>query len=209
MSVALRAAERNVSEIVHFTTNKGLLGVLYTESLKARARLAKDNRLEHILKPNSAFRKDLAWLDYVNLSVSHINTSFFSTSSGRWHVTEDIWWAVLAFSPEILDHVGVCFSTTNNIYTSVERGAGEAGFEAVFAPIINLWPGEIVVRGDEHPLCRSTCAQAEVLYPGEVSTRWLDRIYVRCDEHADEVQAQISAVRHRPIEVIVNPDKFI
>ncbi|MCK6411649.1 MAG: DUF4433 domain-containing protein [Azonexus sp.] len=208
MTVLDLANERGVSEIVHFTTNKGLLGVLYTGLLKSRARLADDERLEHILKLNSATRKDTEWLDYVNLSVSQINTWFFSCS-GRWHAGDDIWWPVLAFSPEILDHEGVVFATTNNIYTDVQRQVGEGGFHALFAPTITRWFGNVVARPVSHPSYLTTCEQAEVLYPAEVSTEWLRRIYVPSEAHADEVHAQIGAVRHRPVEVVVDASKFI
>ena len=208
MTIAALANERQISEIVHFTTNKGLLGVLYTQSLRARERLAEDARLEHILKLNSASRKDRLWFDYVNLSISKINSRFFS-SSWRWHAMDDIWWAILAFSPEILGHEGVVFTTTNNMYTGVQRNGGVAGFNALFAPTITRWTGEYVTRPDSRPPFLSTCEQAEVLYPGEISTDWLQRVYVRNEGHADEVCAQMGAVCHRPIEVVVNPSKFV
>lgn len=208
MTISTLVNERQISEIVHFTTNKGLLGVLYTQCLRARERLAEDARLEHILKLNSAVRKDKPWFDYVNLSISRINSHFFSSSS-RWHATDDIWWAVLAFSPEILGHEGVVFTTTNNMYTGVQRNSGVAGFNALFAPIITRWDGEYVTRPAAHPPFLTTCEQAEVLYPGEIPTDWLRRIYVQNESNADEVCAQIGAVCHRSIEVVVDPSKFI
>jgi hypothetical protein len=208
MTILDLANERGVSEILHFTTNKGLLGILYTRLLRSRERLAEDQRLEHILKLNSPTRKDTEWLDYVNLSVSRINTWFFSCS-GRRHANHDMWWAVLAFSPEILDYEGVFFATTNNIYTSVRRQQGEGGFQALFAPTITRWVGNVVVRPVSHPPYFTTCEQAEVLYPAEVSTEWLRRIYVRSEDHVDEVHAQIGAVGHRPVEVVVDASKFI
>lgn len=208
MTVLNLANERGVSEIVHFTTNKGLLGILYTKLLRSRARLADDQRLEHILKLNSATRKDTDWLDYVNLSVSQINTWFFNCS-GRRHAYDDIWWAILAFSPEILNHEGLVFASTNNIYTSVRRQVGDDGFQALFAPTITRWVGNVVPRPVSHPSYLTTCEQAEVLYPGEVSTEWLRRIYVRSEDHVDEVHAQISGVGHRAVEVVVDASKFI
>lgn len=208
MTILDLAHERGVREIVHFTTNKGLLGVLYTKTLRSRARLADDQRLEHILKLNSATRKDTDWLDYVNLSVSQINAWFFSCS-GRWHAYDDIWWAVLAFSPEILNHEGVVFASTNNIYTNVRRQEGEDGFQALFAPTITRWVGNVVDRHVSRPSYLTTCEQAEVLYPAEVSTEWLRRIYVRSEDHVDEVHAQIGAVGHRAVEVVVDASKFI
>lgn len=208
MTVLDLANQRGIREVVHFTTNRGLLGVLYTGLLKSRVRLADDERLEHILKLNSGSRKDTAWLDYVNLSVSRINTWFFSCS-GRWHEDDDICWFVLAFAPEVLNHEGVFFTTTNNIYTGVQRQVGESGFNALFAPSITRWSGNVVVRPALHPAHLTTCEQAEVLYPEGVSTEWLRRIYVSSEDHADEVYAQIGAVGHRPVEVVVDASKFI
>ena len=38
-------SQRNISEILHFTTNEGLLGILYSRSIKSRQRLPKEKML--------------------------------------------------------------------------------------------------------------------------------------------------------------------
>ncbi|MBY0446914.1 MAG: DarT ssDNA thymidine ADP-ribosyltransferase family protein, partial [Burkholderiales bacterium] len=125
--------ERRITEILHFTTNTGILGILDTKQLKARDRLNDDARLEYIFTPNAKDRaRDSNWHGYVNLSVSRINT-WFATSSGNWHRHKGVWWCIVSFSPEILNHEGVIFTTTNNIYTSVKRAPKVDGFEAMFA----------------------------------------------------------------------------
>ena len=76
---------RGVAQVVHFTTVSGLTGVLAAKAVKSRARLPTDKYLEHVYQPNSAIRKDRAWLDYVNLSISRINDWMFDSSTS-WHV---------------------------------------------------------------------------------------------------------------------------
>jgi hypothetical protein len=208
MSVAERAAEFGVNEILHFTTNRGVLGVLDARALKARARLNVDERLEYIFQPNAANRdKDAAWLDYVNLSVSRINNQFFG-ASGNWHRNKNFWWCVLSFDPAILDHAGVHFSTTNNIYTGVRRGQGEDGFVNMFAPRVVRWAGNHVDRSAILQSNYTTCVQAEVLYPGQVSTDFLKRIYVLDEQSADELAAQIHVLRHPAVPIEVCPRIF-
>lgn len=75
--------QRHITKILHFTTNEGLLGILYSRSIKSRQRLPKEKTLEYIYKPNAVFRKDKEWLDYVNLSISRINYQFFDVSANR------------------------------------------------------------------------------------------------------------------------------
>jgi hypothetical protein len=208
MSIAEQVRNRGITEVLHFTTNKGVLGVLDGKALKARARLHHDERLEYIFQPNAASRdKDLDWLDYVNLSISRINANFFS-ASGNWHRNKNLWWCVLSFSPEILSHEGVFFSTTNNIYTGVKRAAGEAGFEKMFAQMVTRWSTNVIARDSSTPSNFTTCIQAEVLYPGEVSTEFLQKIYVTDETSADELAGQLAMLRHRDIPIEIAPKIF-
>lgn len=199
---------RQITEVLHFTTNLGLLGTLYSQSLKSRHRLTQDKQLEYIFSPNAAFRKDAAWLDYVNLSISQINSYFFNVSAGRWHRDRDIWWCVLSFSPKILTHEGVWFTSTNNIYTGVTRGQQAQGLESVFAERVVRWNGNIVCRGATTPACNPTCEQAEVLYPGEVSTNFLRKIYVSTEDDADEICGHFCGVGHPEVDLVVLPSLF-
>jgi len=185
-----------------------VLGTLHTGALKSRQRLSKEEQLEFILKLNSSVRKDGAWLDYVNLSITRINGGFFEICSEQWHKTEDIWWAVLSFDPEILCHDHVHFTTTNNIYPSVRRGEGEAGIEAMFAPKVAGRYGSILERPKGSPDNVPTCPQAEVLYPKEVPVKYLRRIYVRKTSEEFELGGQLAVTRHEDIETIVNPKVF-
>lgn len=209
MTIRDLIARRGVQSVPHFTTNRGSLGILDARAVRPRERLTVDQRLEHIFMPNAANRsRDRHWHDYVNLSISRINHEFFSTSSGHWHRDDQLWWAILDFSPEILEHQGVHFTTTNNMYSGVVRAQGEAGFEAIFAPQITRWNVNTVTRelgmADNLP----TCFQAEALYPGDLSTEYLQRIYVRDNESADELASQIAVTRHRTVQIEVSPQWF-
>lgn len=208
MTIDQFSKDRRIESIVHFTTNHGALGIFASNGLKSRQRLDADDQLQHIFQPNAQSRnKDAAWLDYANLSISRINTSFFRYS-GNWHREQNFFWCIFDFSPEIMQHDGVWFTTTNNIYSGVRRAQGVIGLEAAFDDRTTLWSGNVIARPADHPLCLPTCPQAEILYPGEVSTDHLQRVYARCDSDSNEIVAQMYAVNHRVVPVIVNPDLF-
>jgi hypothetical protein len=208
MTIAQLIAARNITEVLHFTTNTGVLGILDTGYLKARARLNVDERLEHIFTPNSQNRtRDQKYLDYVNLSISRINT-FFAKSSGNWHRDTGIWWCILSFSPEILTHDDVIFTTTNNIYTSVNRQGGRDGLEKMFALEIEQYSQKKVIRPFDFSANWTTCVQAEALYLGQVSTQFLNKVYAPTYEIADQIAGQLNAVQHRAIEIEVREHLF-
>lgn len=207
MTIQEIAKRRSITEVLHFTTHKGLLGALHSGAVKSRKRLPADVDLQFIYQPNANFRKDQAWLDYVNLSISCINKEFFRVSC-RWHRDEDLWWCILSFDPGILAHDGVYFTTTNNMYTGVRRGTGAAALEALFAPRITRWTGNSVQRTPGMPSHLTTCMQAEVLYPRELSTGYLRRVYVVRAEDSDEVHAQLAMTGFQATDVLVDPERF-
>jgi ssDNA thymidine ADP-ribosyltransferase, DarT len=209
MNISETVKSRKIESIVHFTTNHGSLGVLATRKLKARARLSEDALLKHIFQVNATDRsRDAAWHDYVNLSISKINANFFEVSAGAWHKESDFWWCILVFDPVILTHEGVKFTTTNNMYSGVSRAAGASGLEALFDPSIRRWHSSTVTRPATFDQCLPTCPQAEVLYPGEISTDFLKAIYVQTDTSADELAGQFAAVAHRPVKIEIRPELF-
>lgn len=201
-------SDRNITEILHFTTNLGLLGIVGTSSVLSRKRLPKEKYVEYIYKPNCSTRKDLAWLDYINLSISRINDSMFGASK-RWHEVDDVWWATLGFEASILDDPGVYFTTTNNIYPSVRRGTGADGLEAMFAEPVSGRYSQPMLRGPADPLNWTTDRQAEVLYPGQLSLDRLQRIYVREEHHADEISGWFASFfKATPVRVVCAPEVF-
>ena len=202
--VVVAAAKRGVESIVHFTTTSGAVGILATGAVKSRKGLPNDRYLEHVYRPNAALRKDIAWLDYVNLSISRINDWMFETSA-RWHAAEDNPWVAFAFSREVLGHPGVVFATTNNIYPSCERAEGLEGFERLFSEPVAGRYSELHRRQGKQSNW-PTDRQAEVLYPGEVSCAMLQRIDVQREETIEIVMGALAGlglghdipVRHAP-----------
>jgi len=108
-----------------------------------------------------------------------------------------------------MEHDGVYFVTTNNIYTGVRRGRGAPALENVFAPRVTRWSDNIVTRTEELPENFPTCGQSEILYPGELSVKHLRHIYVTRNEDADEVHGQLAMLEFRGVDVSVEPDKFL
>jgi hypothetical protein len=185
-------AQRNVTEILHFTTSNGFIGTMTTGSLLSHARLPSENKLAHILQINCNDRsRDADWHGYVNLSVSRINGSFFSIARDRWHAAKDIYWCILSFDASIAEHPGVVFSTTNNAYPYTVRAPGIDGLESLFAPKVRQFAGKWVFRSKEMPSNQTTCHQAELLYPEAVSLDYLRKVYFPSGDIADEASAQL------------------
>ena len=203
---------RGITEILHFTTSNGFIGTMATGGLLCHSTLPQEKRLAHILQINSRDRsRDAQWHDYVNLSVSRINGTFFSISSGRWHATKDVYWCILSFDASIVTHPGVLFVTTNNAYALAERAPDLDGFEALFAPKIRQFPDKWIHRSRETPLHHTTCHQAEVLYPKVVDLAHLRRVYFPTDDIADEAAAQLALCApdlSARLELLVKPELF-
>ena len=190
-TIAVAARRRGISQVVHFTTVCGAVGILAANAVKSRARLSEDQYLEYVYRPNAQFRKDEAWLDYVNLSIERINDWMFQTSQ-KWHPAIDNPWVVLSFHPRILAHPGVVFATTNNIYPSCDRAEGLIGFCCLFADTIC---GRYCEQHNRTGKLAAwpTDRQAEVLYPGELSCDHLQRIDVQREESLETIDGILGA----------------
>ena len=199
------AEERDIGDVVHFTTVSGALGVLASRAVMSRRRLPAEQYLEHVYRPNSPIRKDQAWLDYVNLSITRINDWMFEHSV-RWHIKDDNPWVVLAFDPVLLGDPGVVFATTNNIYPACRRAEGLDGFLNLFAHSVTGRTYPVTVRHDRTDKQPNwpTDRQAEVLYPGEVPCEYLRRIDVQREDTIDTMHGILGglglsvSVRHAP-----------
>lgn len=186
------ARERGITDVVHFTTLRGAVGVLASGVLKSRARLPKDEYLEHVYRPNAEMRKDHAWLDYVNLSIQRINDWMFGTST-RWHATDRNSWVLLSFDVVVLSHPSVVFTTTNNIYPSCLRAEGLGGFSRLFDAQVEGRYGQLHSREGKQASW-PTDRQAEVLYPGELSCKHLRRVDVQVAETEDSIHGALGAL---------------
>ena len=210
-AVAAYAAERGITEVMHFTTNKGALGIFATGTILSRDQLSSEKHIEHIYTPNCRSRtKDADWTGFVNLSISRVNDHMLGVSE-RWHSTEDLWWVVFALDASLLADPGVHFVTTNNTYTScLRRGTGVEGLRALFADSVE-WGhyGDRKYRYPGMPAAWPTDPQAEVLYPGQVPVDRLRAIYVREVEHADTVRGWFPFFPHVPaVPVEHRPEVF-
>ena len=192
-------ARRRITDVLHFTTNHGLLGIAASGALLSRDDLNESNEVEHIRRLNCDDRlKDTDWTGYVSMSITAVNTRMLGSSEG-WQTRREggdiISWAVLSFDPEVLAHPGVHFVTTNNTYDAVlRRGTGAAALEALFGPAIKWgYYGSVMRRGSRHEPHEPTDPQAEVLYPVSVPLSYLRAIYVREEELIDHI-AGIQAV---------------
>lgn len=171
--VVVAAQKRGVTSLVHFTTIKGLVGVLASGEVKCRRDLPDDDLVRHVYEPNAANRSlDERWHGYVNLSVTNINLRMFNFSVRQRRIDE---WVILKFGPKILRHRGVVFCTTNNIYPAAHRSQGLRGFEQMFAASVPGWYGHELDRDGRLP-CETTDPQAEVLYPFSLSLKHLHTI---------------------------------
>ena len=200
----LKAAEcRGITQVVHFTTMSGAVGILASNAVKSRQKLPEDQYLEFVFEPNAKYRKDSAWLDYVNLSIERINDWMFQVSE-KWHASEDNPWVVLSFHPRILAHSGVVFATTNNIYPACRRTEGLAGFNSMFAETVYGRYCTRFKRIGKIETSWTTDRQAEVLYPGELSCEHLQRIDAQHEESLDHIHGILGGlnldvpVRHAP-----------
>lgn len=214
MKIAKFLREHVIDSALHFTTNRGLVGAFAVGKLLSRSRLSNESLLEYVLHVNAARRPEAAadfdksenWLDYVNLSISEINTRFHEVSK-RWHNSADVWWCILEFDSEILEHEGVYFATTNNSYELCQRGTGIDGLQALFADRVGRKEGWSVSRRGRPPHL-PTCEQAKVLYPKSVSLDHLRRIYVQDAEHYDAVGGWLLEFDRSGVDVKVSRKKF-
>ncbi len=197
--------KRNISEVLHFTTHRGITGILHTGAVKARNLLPRDKRLEYVYLYNCPDRsRDIAWWNFINLSITSVNRRLFGIAAGNWHSNDDGWWCILSFDPLICSHEGVYFTTTNNMYSGVKRLKGSAGLEALFAPRITQWNGKIINRAIDINDNQPTCQQAEVLYPIEISLSFLKKVYVKNNDDAskfDSIKKFYNDWKEVPVEV--------
>lgn len=189
MTLADAIRKRGVQEVLHFTTHRGLAGIVAAGKVLSRKRLPQEDYLEYVFRYNCLDRsRDKLWWDYVNLSITRVNDYLLRISAGKWHAHEDGWWCILSFSTEILLHKGVYFTTTNNAYDSVQRGCGLEGFEAMFAKKIQQFSNKFITRTAGMLPSQPTCPQAEVLYPGQIDIKYACAMYLPNEETAAKAE---------------------
>lgn len=206
MSITDLIFRRGIVEILHFTSLEGFTGIIHERCVKARSLLIGTKSLEFIRRENTPKILDEEWKGYVNLSISKINLELLGHSK-RWHPTQS--WRILSFDPVILTHHEVFFVTTNNAYwMHLERSRGVEGLERMFAEKVRGKFGYWINRTTDMPINWTTDPQAEVLYPHELSTDHLRKVYVPTSADEDSVVAVLATLEHPQIVVEVRPDLF-
>lgn len=204
------AQDRGITEILHFTSDSGLLGVAATGALLSRDALRSESYLEYIRVLNCPDRsRDARWTGHVSMSMTKINRYLLEKST-RWHSGEDVWWCVLAFDVNVLGHPGVWFADSNNAYPVTKRDTGVEGLAALFADTV-YW-GNYNTPARRTPWTPSnmpTHDQAEVLYPDRVPLQWLRRIYLPNDDNIDYVTSLPGSFTGLPrVPVECKPEVF-
>lgn len=204
-SIAAAAEDRGITCIVHFTRMRNLVGILVGLELLARSMLTESQLLELVRETNCNFRRDPAWVGYISMSVGRVNPHMLTTSLG-WHPEESNPWVVLEYTPEILGHRGVVFTSTNNSYPEVVRREGMDGFELMFSDSSTRWTADRqrANRGPAEP----TDTQAEVLYPYRLAADFLTGIVVTKGEHAETVTGILSVESVPPVPVRIDEGAF-
>jgi len=200
------AADRGIEEILHFTTEKGVLGALQAGKLLSRKRVEDNPDLSFIFTGVWP-RRDPEWIDHVSLSLTRINRSLYLKAVEN---LPELWWAIMSFPAEILDHPGVLFTTTNNIYEKVcDRAEGAAGLRAMFKDRVPWgYYGSVEHRQASRPENEPTDPQAEVLYPKEIPLKYLQRLYVPEEQHQSLVLAWCDVLEKPEPPMLVAPDLF-
>jgi hypothetical protein len=202
-AVVAAARERGISEIVHFTMMKNLIGILST-ALLCRSLVSSEHYVQAVYDPNCSSRyKDAAWIDYVNLSISRINPWMFGPSR-RWHPGAT--WVILSFDVEILGHPGVVFTTTNNAYDTCLRAEGLAGFKRMFEDPVSGYNGRQKSRSHLDPNM-TTDHGAEVLYPISLDMSYVRTIYAQKDEDMDDIAGILGGLG-LSVDYVVNEGAF-
>ena len=212
--------ERQISEVVHFTSNYGLVGCLASKTLLSRRQLPQAESLKHVLKQTSPvifeekdwFDKQQDWVDFVNMSISEINSSYFRFANEQWHTTGDRYWVIMGFDSAILSHDGVYFSTTNNVYDRTVRMPGVEGFEALFVQAIqrkSSSPAWVARRSQRTHSNLTTCEQAEVLYPKAVLMDYLRTVYLQSAEHEDWAKMILNRSGRQDVTTVAGHEKFL
>jgi hypothetical protein len=73
---------------------------------------------------------------------------------------------------------------------------------------IHQYEQRYVHRQPGQPSSWPTDPQAEVLYPGRLSTKYLRTVYVVSDAHRDVVEVSAEVQGHPDVPVIVRPGAF-
>lgn len=207
MSVAAAARERGITEILHYTSEKGVMGSIIVDALLSRRDVETNTEVAYIYEGVWDRSRDLQWIGHTSMSVTQVNIDLFARSRNnhpQW------WWAIMSFPIDILDDPDVVFTTTNNAYTETcKRGAGLDGFNAMFADSVPWGKFNTIARRfDDHPCALPTHGAAEVLYPRPLPLGRMSCLYVPDDTRNSLIQSWCEIYGRDPLNIVVDPELF-
>ncbi len=192
MAIREFVTNRGITRVVHFTSFPGLVGILSLGKVLSRKAMERyrsqnpNSNLYYLFGCNDSGRWDMK-LDYINMSVEHINAKLLWKFQMDDSGTERNPWCILEFAPLCLEMAGVLFSISNAASNFVrEKGvaAGKLGLERMFyqslRQVFALSESDLVSLQERYPLMALTRSatippkfptdkQAEVLIPKELS----------------------------------------
>lgn len=207
MTLADAAASRDISEVLHYTSEKGVMGSIIVGSLLSREAVERTEEVAYIYEGVWDRSRDIEWIGHISMSLTEINVDLFSRSR-RNH--PHWWWAIMSFPPRILDADGVVFTTTNNAYPATcLRGEGLDGFEAMFARKV-LWGhyDTPAYRPDAYPDNLPTHNAAEILYPDAIPLSDLQALYLPDERYRSLVDTWCEIYGRASLPIVVDPARF-
>lgn len=178
------------------------------EMIEEQARVKNDDFLLDYIRFNDESRLD-GRRDCINLSIQRINNFLFRRFKERFERSCDLW-CILEINPAVAEKTDVVFTIANAASSYVKRYGTKSGIEglkAMFADSVNT--GKRTESRAGVPENCPTSRQAEVLYPGKISTDDIHSIIVQNEEYGDRVNAALEMEKVNPLPKIrVSPDDF-
>lgn len=218
MSITEKIIQKGINEVLHFTLDNNLIGIIANGCLLSRMQLdKKDLEYQSLEFVNDIIwtdrNRDAEWTDHINLSIESINK--FLLDRARANNLNHKWF-ILSFDPEILAHNDVHFTTTNNAYVPhVIRGSGCKGFELPFIDKYKDKNGNVHFRKPTLTTNFPTSQQAEALYFKKLTLDKMSKIYVEDEDGFRHATTAISSSVFLPecpslshVKIEINPLKF-
>jgi hypothetical protein len=207
MSVAAAALGRGITEVLHYTSEKGVMGSIIVDALLPRAQVETNEEVAFIYEGVWDRSRDMDWIGHTSMSVTKVNTDLFRRS--RWNHPQ-WWWAIMSFPVDILDDPDVVFTTTNNAYTETcQRSSGLDGFTAMFAEAVPWGYFDTVARrGPGFPLALPTHNAAEILYPDALPLSQLSALYLPDPTNLSLIRTWCEIYGRDPLNIVVRPNLF-
>ena len=119
--------DREITELIHFTSTRGLEGIYRAKHILSRFELENSDFVddnEILFNSNDAFRME--GKKYINLSVSYPNKSLFNRFKHRKESDPTIGWCILKLNPNVLldDSLKCFFSVTNAANSAAKNDYG-------------------------------------------------------------------------------------